>query len=84
MILICAAGARSASTSRPRIARELKATPRPPAPVIRTCPRTALKRRPPVIPTAGAIGNAISHALGLRLHEAPYTPRRVLEALERR
>ena len=36
---------------------------------------------PPIIPTAGAIGNAIAHALGVRLHEAPYTPRRVLEAL---
>jgi CO/xanthine dehydrogenase Mo-binding subunit len=36
---------------------------------------------PPVIPTAGAIGNAIAHALGMRLREAPYTPRRVLEAL---
>jgi xanthine dehydrogenase YagR molybdenum-binding subunit len=36
---------------------------------------------PPVIPTAGAIGNAIAHALGVRLREAPYTPRRVLEAL---
>jgi CO/xanthine dehydrogenase Mo-binding subunit len=37
---------------------------------------------PPVIPTAGAIGNALAHALGVRLREAPYTPRRVLEALE--
>ena len=36
---------------------------------------------PPVIPTAGAIGNAVAHALGVRLREAPYTPRRVLEAL---
>jgi xanthine dehydrogenase YagR molybdenum-binding subunit len=36
---------------------------------------------PPVIPTPGAIGNAIAHALGVRLREAPYTPRRVLEAL---
>jgi CO/xanthine dehydrogenase Mo-binding subunit len=39
---------------------------------------------PPVIPTAGAIGNAISHALGLRIRQAPYTPRRVLEALGER
>jgi CO/xanthine dehydrogenase Mo-binding subunit len=37
---------------------------------------------PPVIPTPGAIGNAVAHALGVRLREAPYTPRRVLEALE--
>jgi len=36
---------------------------------------------PPVIPTPGAIGNALAHALGVRLREAPYTPRRVLEAL---
>ena len=36
---------------------------------------------PPVIPTAGAVGNAIAHALGVRMREAPYTPRRVLEAL---
>jgi CO/xanthine dehydrogenase Mo-binding subunit len=36
---------------------------------------------PPIIPTAPAIGNALSHALGVRLREAPYTPRRVLEAL---
>jgi CO/xanthine dehydrogenase Mo-binding subunit len=38
---------------------------------------------PPVIPTAAAIGNAVAHALGVRLREAPYTPRRVLEALAR-
>src|SRR6185503_15275375 len=37
---------------------------------------------PPIIPTPGAIGNAVAHALGLRLREAPYTPRRVLEALQ--
>jgi CO/xanthine dehydrogenase Mo-binding subunit len=36
---------------------------------------------PPIIPTAAAIGNAIAHALGVRIREAPYTPRRVLEAL---
>jgi xanthine dehydrogenase YagR molybdenum-binding subunit len=36
---------------------------------------------PPVIPTAAAIGNALTHATGVRLREAPYTPRRVLEAL---
>jgi CO/xanthine dehydrogenase Mo-binding subunit len=36
---------------------------------------------PPIIPTPGAIGNALAHALGVRLREAPYTPRRVLEAL---
>ena len=36
---------------------------------------------PPIIPTAGAIGNALAHALGVRLREAPFTPRRILEAL---
>jgi len=37
---------------------------------------------PPIIPTAAAIGNAFAHATGVRLREAPYTPRRVLEGLE--
>ena len=37
---------------------------------------------PPIIPTPGAIGNAVAHALGVRIREAPYTPRRVLQALE--
>jgi xanthine dehydrogenase YagR molybdenum-binding subunit len=36
---------------------------------------------PPIVPTPGAIGNAVAHALGVRLREAPYTPQRVLEAL---
>ncbi len=36
---------------------------------------------PPIIPTAAAIGNAIAHATGVRMRQAPYTPRRVLEAL---
>ncbi len=36
---------------------------------------------PPIIPTAAAIGNAFAHATGVRMREAPYTPRRVLEAL---
>jgi CO/xanthine dehydrogenase Mo-binding subunit len=36
---------------------------------------------PPIVPTAAAIGNAIAHATGVRMREAPYTPRRVLEAL---
>ena len=36
---------------------------------------------PPIIPTPGAIGNALAHALGVRLREAPYTARRILEAL---
>jgi xanthine dehydrogenase YagR molybdenum-binding subunit len=37
---------------------------------------------PPVIPTAAAIGNAIADACGIRLTETPFTPRRVLDALE--
>ncbi len=36
---------------------------------------------PPIIPTAAAIGNAFAHATGVRLREAPFTPRRVLEGL---
>jgi xanthine dehydrogenase YagR molybdenum-binding subunit len=36
---------------------------------------------PPIIPTAAAIGNAFAHATGVRLRQAPFTPRRVLEAL---
>ncbi len=36
---------------------------------------------PPIIPTPAAIGNAIAHATGVRMRHAPYTPRRVLEAL---
>ncbi|MBI2955680.1 MAG: xanthine dehydrogenase family protein molybdopterin-binding subunit, partial [Acidobacteria bacterium] len=37
---------------------------------------------PPIIPTAGAIANAVADAIGVRLFEAPMTPQRVLEALE--
>ncbi len=36
---------------------------------------------PPIIPTAAAIGNAFAHATGVRLREAPFTSRRVLEGL---
>jgi CO/xanthine dehydrogenase Mo-binding subunit len=36
---------------------------------------------PPIVPTPGAVGNAVAHALGIRLTEAPYSPRRILEAL---
>lgn len=38
---------------------------------------------PPIIPTAGAIANAVADALGARVFEAPITPQRVLEALEK-
>jgi len=39
---------------------------------------------PPIIPTAGAIANAVADALGVRVFEAPITPQRVLDALARR
>lgn len=37
---------------------------------------------PPIIPTAGAIANAIYDATGVRVRQSPMTPQRVLEALE--
>ena len=36
---------------------------------------------PPVVPTAGAIGNAIAAATGARVHRLPMTPVRVWESL---
>ncbi|HEY7982602.1 MAG TPA: xanthine dehydrogenase family protein molybdopterin-binding subunit [Ktedonobacterales bacterium] len=36
---------------------------------------------PPIIPTAGAIANAVAHALGRPVAALPLTPRRVLEML---
>jgi len=36
---------------------------------------------PVTVPTAGAIGNAVFHALGVRVNELPITPARVLAAL---
>ena len=36
---------------------------------------------PPTVPTAGAIGNAIANALGVRLRSLPITPDKVLAAL---
>jgi xanthine dehydrogenase YagR molybdenum-binding subunit len=38
---------------------------------------------PPIIPTAGAIANAIANACGARVRTLPITPSRVLEALRR-
>ncbi|MFQ5694654.1 MAG: xanthine dehydrogenase family protein molybdopterin-binding subunit [Terriglobia bacterium] len=38
---------------------------------------------PPIIPTAGAIANAIADATGVRVVQSPMTPQRVLEALEK-
>jgi len=37
---------------------------------------------PPVIPTAGAIANAVANALGVRVRSLPITPAKVLAALE--
>jgi CO/xanthine dehydrogenase Mo-binding subunit len=37
---------------------------------------------PATVPTAGAIANAVSHAIGARIRRLPITPESVLEALE--
>ena len=39
---------------------------------------------PPIIPTAGAIANAVYDAIGIRITELPMTPGRVLAALEKK
>ena len=39
---------------------------------------------PPVVPTIGAISNAVANAIGVRVPMVPITPRRVLAALEGR
>jgi xanthine dehydrogenase YagR molybdenum-binding subunit len=39
---------------------------------------------PPVIAPAAAIGNAVANAIGVRVPEAPFTPARVLAALEKK
>jgi xanthine dehydrogenase YagR molybdenum-binding subunit len=36
---------------------------------------------PPTVPTAGAIGNAVANALGVRVRSLPITPAKVLAAL---
>jgi xanthine dehydrogenase YagR molybdenum-binding subunit len=38
---------------------------------------------PVTIPTAGAVANAVAHALGVRIRETPITPAAVIRALER-
>jgi len=38
---------------------------------------------PPIIPTAAAIANAVTDAIGVRVPYAPMTPKRVLDALEK-
>ncbi len=37
---------------------------------------------PPIIPTAGAIANAVFNATGVRVRELPITPDRFLAALK--
>src|SRR5438445_7405677 len=37
---------------------------------------------PPTISTAAAVGNAVFNAIGVRVPDAPFTPERVLAALE--
>jgi xanthine dehydrogenase YagR molybdenum-binding subunit len=39
---------------------------------------------PPTIPTCAAIGNAIFNAIGVRVPYAPFTPERVLKALDKK
>jgi xanthine dehydrogenase YagR molybdenum-binding subunit len=39
---------------------------------------------PPVISPAAAIGNAVANAIGVRVPRAPFTPDRVLAALEKK
>ena len=39
---------------------------------------------PPAIPTAGAIANAVTNAIGARVRELPITPDRVLAAISER
>jgi xanthine dehydrogenase YagR molybdenum-binding subunit len=39
---------------------------------------------PSTVPTAGAIANAVSHAIGARIRSLPITPESVLEALDAR
>jgi xanthine dehydrogenase YagR molybdenum-binding subunit len=36
---------------------------------------------PPIVPTAGAIANAVAHAIGRRVTDLPITPDKVLAAL---
>lgn len=38
---------------------------------------------PAITPAAPAVANAVADALGVRIHELPFTPQRVLEAIDR-
>ena len=39
---------------------------------------------PPIVATAAAVANAVSDALGVRIHDLPITPKKVLEAIAKR
>ena len=36
---------------------------------------------PVTVPTAAAIANAVSNAIGVRMHSLPITPQKILDAL---
>lgn len=46
-----------------------------------TCTGASSLGEPPTVPTAGAIGNAVANALGVRVRSLPITPSKVLAAL---
>ena len=39
---------------------------------------------PPYIPGAAAIANAVANAIGVRVADLPFTPRRILSALAKK
>ena len=39
---------------------------------------------PGLVPTAPAIGNAVYNAVGIRIHDLPITPEKVLRALKQK
>ena len=39
---------------------------------------------PGLVPTAPAIANAIYNAVGIRIHDLPITPEKILKALKRK
>jgi xanthine dehydrogenase YagR molybdenum-binding subunit len=47
-----------------------------------SCTGASSLGEPPTVPTAGAIGNAVANALGVRIRSLPITPAKVLAALE--
>jgi CO/xanthine dehydrogenase Mo-binding subunit len=36
----------------------------------------------PIVPPLATVGNAVSRAIGVRMHQLPMTPPRVLDAIE--